>query len=69
MYIGSKTVCNKKNSWYDFFSFFFWVIYLCAETAKESIPKMTQSKCEIFVEKVSEKVAHSIVGPTTMNQQ
>ena len=33
--------------------------YLSAETTKESVPKMAQCKCKVFVEEVAKKFAHS----------
>lgn len=41
--------------------------YLSAETTKESEPNVTQSKCDIFVEKISQKLAHSVIRPSTVH--
>jgi hypothetical protein len=43
-------------------------IYLSTKPTEKSIPEMAQSESEIFVEKISQEFAHSIVTPSTMHQ-
>jgi len=39
------------------------------EPAEECIPEVAQCEGKVFVEKISEKFAHSIIRPSTMHQQ
>jgi len=67
MNIGSKTVCGgTKISWGT--GKHCRSTYLSAEAAEERIPAMAQCKCKVLVEKVSEELAHAVVGPSTMYQ-
>jgi hypothetical protein len=34
------------------------IAYLGAEAAEESVPKVAESKCKIFVKEISQKFAH-----------
>lgn len=56
---------------YDDFHLFFFdkKKYLSAESAKESEPNMTKSKCQVFVEEITQEFAHSIVRPPAMDQK
>lgn len=35
--------------------------YLCAESTEEGKPDMTESKCKIFIKKISKEFTHSVV--------
>ena len=44
-------------------------VYLSRESAEEGIPEVTQGEGKVFVEEVTEELAHSQVGPATVHQQ
>lgn len=43
--------------------------HLSREAAEKSIPEMNQREGEILVEKVSEKLAHTEIGPAAVYQE
>lgn len=42
---------------------------LCGVSAEEGIPEMDQCEGEVLEEEVTEELAHSDVGPTSVHQQ
>lgn len=45
------------------------VYYLCRVPVEEGVPEMNQSKCKVFIEEVSQELAHPYVRPPAMHQQ
>jgi hypothetical protein len=43
------------------------ISYLSRKSAEESEPKMTKGECEILVEKIAQKFAHSKVRPPSVD--
>lgn len=42
--------------------------HLRAESTKEREPKVTNGECEILIEEIAQKLAHSVIGPAAMNE-
>lgn len=62
-YIGSpETVNFHFESTYKYFHLSQGT-YLSTETAEKRIPKVAQSEGKVLVEKVTQKLAHSVVAP------
>lgn len=43
--------------------------YLCRVPIEEGVPEMNQSKCKVFIEEVSQELAHPYVRPPAVHQQ
>lgn len=45
------------------------IAYLCTDPTEVRIPKMAERERDIFVKKISQKLAHAIVRPSAVHQQ
>ena len=43
--------------------------HLSTESTEESIPKMAQREREVLVEEISKEFAHSVVAPSSVNEE